>query len=98
MNMEQKGNNMEKQLGFVGIEDAKFVLYADDDSFIGRSDNPVIVANFIRKHGGGRPGWKTMSSSLFIEALAGSDDAAEEGGFFHAQEVQELWQEVCDYV
>ena len=86
------------EITLTSIENGAIRFYGDDDQVIGFGNSAFYLADLIRRFGGGRPGWKMMSSSLFIEALNGCDDAAEEGGFNNAKEVADLWKEVCDYV
>jgi len=95
--MERKENPMTKQpVDFVSIDRGAIRLYAGDKC-IGLSNSAHFLADLIQERSGG-PAWKIMSSSLFIEALAGCDDAAQEGGFNSAKEVADLWDEVCSYV
>lgn len=89
---------MTKKIDFVSIDRGAIMLYANDDSLVGFGNTANYVADVIRRYGGNVPGWKIMSSSLFIEALNGCDDAAQEGGFDTAKEVADLWHEVCEYV
>jgi hypothetical protein len=89
---------MKKVIDYVCIGNGAIRLYANDVC-VGLSNSAPALADLIRRfNADAGPAWKIMASSLFIEAIAGCDSSAQEGGFATGKEVADLWKEVCDYV
>lgn len=62
------------------------------DKLVALSNSPQALLRDIRQHGGLKKHF--MASSLFIEALNGLDDSAEEAGFETADEFRQIWNQV----
>ena len=79
------------QIDFVSIDNGAIHLYAGDKR-MGLSNSPFHLASMLQRWYGS---YKIAGSSLFLEAIGGCDDAAQEGGFSTAKEVADLWDETC---
>lgn len=89
---------MNHAIDYVSIDDGQICLYANS-CLQGKSSDADELASIINRQGAQfGAAWKIMASSLFIEAVCGSDDSAQEAGFMTGKEVADIWDDVCSYV
>ena len=62
------------------------------DKCVALSNSASFLLDMIHEYGGLQKHY--MASSLFIEALNGSDESAEEAGFKTADEFRQIWKKV----